>query len=176
MVFAALGAFTVTLVEARLFAGLASPKSWLAVNVWLPSEVVVLVVQLNVTAALAPAVRPGTGWLPPIGALSVTSCRLTLIVAPTAWLPTFLSVTTTLAVFPWLTEGGALTLVIAISVTGVGGGVAPSSTCTEKLFSTRSMRFAIVCVELPANSSPTGFRSEERRVGKECRSGVWTYE
>src|SRR5438309_11518581 len=125
MVFAALGAFTVTLVEARLFAGLASPKSWLAVNVWLPSEVVVLVVQLNVTAALAPAVRPGTGWLPPLGALSVTSCRLTLLVAPTSWLRTFLTVTTTLAVFSCLTEGGALRLVIPVSFTGVASWVTP---------------------------------------------------
>src|SRR2546426_1042590 len=77
--------------------------------------------------------------------------------APTFWLPTFFTVTPTLTVAPWVTDAGAVTLVTATSVMGAGGGGgAPPSTCTPKLLSTRSMRFAIVWVELPANRSPTG--------------------
>ena len=72
-------------------------------------------------------------------------------------MPTFFVVTTTFTVAPWVTAVGALTLVIAMSVTGLGGGELPPSTVTPNWFSTRSMRFAIVCVELPANNRATGF-------------------
>ena len=72
-------------------------------------------------------------------------------------MPTFLIVTTTFTALPRVTELGAVTLVIARSVTGAGGGEVPPSTWTAKRFSTRSMRLAIVWVELPANRSATGF-------------------
>ena len=72
-------------------------------------------------------------------------------------MPTFRTVTTTFTVLPAVTEAGAVTLVIPMSVTGAGGGDVPPSTWTAKRFSTRSMRLAIVWAEPPANRSATGF-------------------
>src|SRR3989442_3818944 len=120
------------------------------------SEVVLLVPQLKVSVVWAPAERLltdcGMNGAPSGASWSVTSK------APTFWLPTFWTVTPTFTVAPWVTDAGAVTLVTATSVMGAGGGGgAPPSTCTPKLLSTRSMRFAIVWVELPANRSPTGF-------------------
>src|SRR2546426_4560419 len=150
------GEFTVTVVDAWLLVALSSGvRLWPAVSVWLPIEGVLLVLQLNVSVVGAPAERLltvcGANDVPSGASWSVTSN------APTGWLPTFFTVTPTFTVAPWVTAAGAVTLVTATSVTGAGGGGgAPPSTCTPKLLSTRSIRFAIVCVELPANNSPTG--------------------
>src|SRR5213083_2575155 len=112
------GEFTVTVVDAWLLVALSSGvRLWLAVSVWLPIEVVLLVLQLKVSVVWAPA---GASW-------SVTSK------APTGWLPTFFTVTPTFTVAPCVKAAGAVTLVTATSVTGAGGGGgAPPSTCTPK--------------------------------------------
>src|SRR5881392_575576 len=60
MVFGPGGAFTMTFVEAWLLAGLSSVRSWLPASVWFPVLVLVLVVQLNGTVALAPSPSPWT--------------------------------------------------------------------------------------------------------------------
>ena len=149
------GELTVTVVEAWLLDPLSSVKLRLAVSVWLPKELPV-VFHVNVWVVLWPAARSGTLWTP-IVTLSVTSRSVSSMLPLTGWLPALRIVTTTFTLAPWVTEAGALTLVIARSVTGVGGGEVPPSTETPKYCSTRSMRLAIVCVELPANSSATGF-------------------
>src|SRR5438552_4817100 len=149
------GEFTVTVVDAWLLVALSSLRLWLAVSVW-PPIVLPLVFQLKVSVVAAPAASAvivcGANGAPSGASWSVTSN------APTGWLPTFFTVTLTFTVAPWVTAAGPVTLVTAPSVTGAGGGGgAPPSTCTPKLLSTRSMRFAIVWVELPANKRPTGF-------------------
>src|SRR3989442_3389949 len=146
--------FTVTDVEAWLLVALSSVRLWLAVSVWLPIEVVLLVPQLKVSVVWAPAERLltvcGVNGAPSGASWSVTAK------APTGWLPTLLTVTPTFTAAPWVTDAGAVTLVTATSVMGVGGGGgAPPSTCTPELLSTRSMRVAIVLVAPPANSRPT---------------------
>src|SRR2546426_4366038 len=138
------GVLTVTLVEAWLFAGfVSSPNSWRAVSVWLPNELLV-VFHGNTTVAVAPAARAGRLCVP-IVTLSVASCSVTTMPAATPWFPTFRTATLTFTVFPCVTDAGAPTLVMATSITGVGGGGGgpPSSILTPKLLSTRSMRFAI---------------------------------
>ncbi len=55
-------------------------------------------------------------------------------------------------------DAGALTEETSTSVTSAGGDEVKPSTVTSNSSSTRSMRLRIVCVELPANSSPTGCR------------------
>src|SRR5205814_1387109 len=54
------GAFTRTVVEAWLLGALSSVRSWLPASVWFPVLVLVLVVQLNGTVALAPSPSPWT--------------------------------------------------------------------------------------------------------------------
>src|SRR5437879_8131236 len=147
--------FTVTDVGAWLLVALSSVRLWLAVTVWLPIDVVLLVPQLKVSVVWAPMERLLTVCgvnAPPSGASwSVTSK------AATGWLPTFLTVTPTFTAAPWVTDAGAVTLVTATSVMGVGGGGgAPPSTCTPKLLSARWMRFAGVWVHLPGNRRPRG--------------------
>src|SRR2546425_10662407 len=112
--------FTVTDVEAWLLVALSSVRLWLAVSVWLPIEVVLLVLQLKVSVVWAPAERLltvcGVNGAPSGASWSVRSK------APTVWLPTFLTVTPTLTVAPWVTDAGARTLVTATAVMGAGGG------------------------------------------------------
>src|SRR5439155_3856371 len=130
---------TLTVAEAWLLAALSSGKAWLPVSVWLPSELPV-VFQANVSVADAPAARPGTVCVPMVAA-SVTSWSVTSKLTPTFWLPTFLTVTPTLTLAPWVTFAGAETAVTAMSVVGAGGGGgAPPSTVTLKRVSTRSIR------------------------------------
>ncbi len=90
----------------------------------------------------------------PITMPSVSSRRVTVMSMPTFWFPTFWTVTSTGTTSPWTAEAGALTLAIAMSVSGPGGA---ASMLTLKRLSTASMGFASVCVELPAKSRPTGF-------------------
>src|SRR2546428_7349084 len=112
--------FTVTEVEAWLLVALSSVRLWLAVSVWLPIEVVLLVPQLKVSVVWAPAERLvtvcGVNGAPSGASWSVTAK------APTGWLPTFLTVTPTFTAAPWVTDAGAVTLVTATSVMAVGGG------------------------------------------------------
>src|SRR2546427_261379 len=135
------GEFTVTVVDAWLLVALSSVRLWLAVSVW-PPIVPPLVFQLKVSVVAAPAASPvivcGANGAPSGASWSVTSN------APTGWLPTFFTVTPTFTVAPWVTAAGPVTLVTATSVTGAGGGGAPPSTCTPKLLSTRSIRYAVV--------------------------------
>ncbi len=64
--------------------------------------------------------------------LSVASRSVRSKLPATFSVPMFWTVTTTLAVLPIVTAPGALTLVTATSVSGVGGGAAPPSTVTSK--------------------------------------------
>src|SRR2546425_3465941 len=131
------GEFTVTVVDAWLLVALSSGvRLWLAVSVWLPIEVVLLVLQLKVSVVWAPAERLvtvcGANGAPSGASWSVTSK------APTGWLPTFFTVTPTFTVAPCVKAAGAGTLVTATSVTGAGGGGgAAPSTCTPKLLRDR---------------------------------------
>src|SRR2546426_6259631 len=117
--------FTVTEVEAWLLVALSSVRLWLAVSVWLPIEVVLLVPQLKVSVVWAPAERLltvcGVNGAPSGASWSVTAK------APTGWLPTLLTVTPTFTAAPWVTDAGAVTLLKAwhwLGVCGVGGRAA----------------------------------------------------
>ena len=112
-----------------MFAAFSSVKSWLAVSVWLPIELAV-VFQLNVSVVEAPAARPGT-LCGAMVTLSGASWSVTLKLALTASVPTFLTVTPTFTVAPCVTAPGALMLEIAMSEASGGGGALPS-TCTPK--------------------------------------------
>src|SRR3989441_10363613 len=111
------GEFTVTVVEAWLLVALSSVRLWPAVSVWLPIEVVLLVLQLKVSVFWAPAERLltvcGVNGAPSGASWSVTSK------APTGWLSTFLTVTPTFTAAPWVTGAGGGSLMTATSVMGV---------------------------------------------------------
>src|SRR6266508_3982920 len=157
------GTLTVTAVTPKSLDALSSTTACRAISVWLPVELPP-VFQTKLSVVDAPTESPGTVWVP-MRTLSVVSLSVTAKAALRSWVPTFLTATATLTLAPLSTEPGALTLVISTSVPGVGGGGgggggggSPPSTCTPNRFSTRSIRFAIVWVELPANNKPTGFR------------------
>src|SRR2546426_12546271 len=137
------GEFTVTLVDAWLLAALSSVRLWLAVSVW-PPIVLPLVFQLKVSVAAAPTASPmivcGANGAPSGASCSVTSN------APTGWLPTFLTVTPTFTLAPWVTAAGHVTLVTAKSVPGAGrGGGQPASPGSPQRCTTPARRVWIVC-------------------------------
>src|SRR2546428_11889098 len=114
------GEFTVTVVDAWLLVALSSGvRLWLAVSVWLPIEVVLLVLQLKVSVVWAPAERLvtvcGANGAPSGASWSVTSK------APTGWLPTFFPVTPPFPVAPCGKAGGAGPPGTGAPVPGRGG-------------------------------------------------------
>ena len=147
------GSLTGIVTKRWSLTALSSARVWRANRSWSP---VTVGVQAKLRVVVAPAARPATLCVPTV-TCSVVSCRVTSKL-DTFWLPTFLTVTVMPAVVPGTPALGPLTLVTARSVSGPGGGGAKPSIETPNRLRTRSIRLAMVTVELPAKSSATGFR------------------